>query len=369
MLEAMLVARRALGVVLAALIQAGPAQAQQSPLQAEVDQARAAANVPGMAAVTFTRDAQTGRAASGVRRVGDTAPLTGDELWHLGSETKAMTATMIATLVQQGRLSWHSRPVKVLPELAGHARRAYRRVTLQQLLSHRAGIRPWESATEFPKHMAGSATRQRRLAARSLLGSKPIGPVGRFRYSNGGYVLAAAMAERVTGRSWEHLMQERLFGPLGIGAVTGWPLDAGAGQPAGHILRGGAYAPVTPSQYRLPVFLRPAGDVSLTLHDYVRFAQLHLGAQNPAIVSAATLARLHAPTGRYALGWVVQGTGAARVLAHEGSAGTFDAVIVLVPARSAGVIAVTNAGGVAADKAIVDLALKLARALQPMARR
>ena len=51
---------------------------------------------------------------------------------------------------------------------------------------------------------------------RDNLANAPAGAVGDFLYSNLSYALAGAMAERLTGKSWETLMQERLFVPLGI---------------------------------------------------------------------------------------------------------------------------------------------------------
>ena len=76
----------------------------------------------------------------------------------------------------------------------------------------------------------------------------PVGPVGEFSYSNLGYMIAGAMAEKVTGKSWETLMEERLFTPLGM-AAAGFRFQEGPDyneeQPSGHALdAGGSWGPL-----------------------------------------------------------------------------------------------------------------------------
>jgi CubicO group peptidase (beta-lactamase class C family) len=56
--------------------------------------------------------------AVGVRKYGTDTPVTINDQFHLGSDTKAMTATMLATLVEEGKLSWGTRLEQVFPDLA-----------------------------------------------------------------------------------------------------------------------------------------------------------------------------------------------------------------------------------------------------------
>jgi CubicO group peptidase (beta-lactamase class C family) len=65
---------------------------------------------------------------------------------------------------------------------------------------------------------------ERRAAfAAWVLRGKPAGPIGQGLYSNGGYTIAAAIAERVTGRSWASLVRARVFEPLGIAGASPGP--------------------------------------------------------------------------------------------------------------------------------------------------
>jgi CubicO group peptidase (beta-lactamase class C family) len=316
--------------------------------------------------VVFRTDGIEAIGADGVRKVGASARLTTSDRFHLGSNVKAMTATMIATLVEEGKLSWTTRPIDVFPELSESMDPAFQDVTLAQLLEHRAGIEPLEDFSEVPP-LPGTPAEQRYAGAAMLLSLPPAGPVGEFLYSNGGYGIAAAMAERVTGVAWEELMTARLFGPLGITPLFGWPAADNPAAPWGHVLAGDRFVPYSPHSSpdlaRLPAAIAPAGEMALSLRDYARFAELHLRGLtgHPELLSAASFTELHTPVGNYALGWGEVDLAGEPTATHNGSSGTFYATVFLQPGRNLGVIVLCNAGGDRAASATVATALELLR--------
>ena len=95
---------------------------------------------PGMAALVIRDGRAEPELVAGVRRLGTADPIRAGDRWHLGSDGKAMTATLIARLVEQGALKWDRPLDQMLPSLAGHMRPEYRDVTLPDLLSHHAGL-------------------------------------------------------------------------------------------------------------------------------------------------------------------------------------------------------------------------------------
>lgn len=99
-----------------------------------LDMQRQSQHLVGIAAVVIRSDTIVGVAASGVKRQGENIPLDSADMWHLGSNTKAITATMIARLVESGQLSWTVAPLEIFPELKQTMHPAYRKVTLEQLL-------------------------------------------------------------------------------------------------------------------------------------------------------------------------------------------------------------------------------------------
>jgi len=350
-----------------------PIAPPDTPFGRQLGRARVAARLPAVAGALVTLDGSPVAHAFGVRRMNANDIVTDDDHFHLGSNSKAITATLIGALVEDSVLRWDQTIGASFPELAASMPAAWRPVTLRQLLTHRAGVAEFTSPDEIlgmPQDTRrGTPTEQRQAFTAWVLLRPPAGRPGKFMYSNGGYGIAAAMAERATGKSWERLLQERLFDRLGIPELAvriGWPGLAGPA-PWGHFADGGAWVSHDPADDRIiaiPAALAPAGDLAMTMSAYARFLQMHVRglAGRDDVLRAATIRALHEPDGEYALGWGVQRNLVNTVHFHEGSAGTFHMVTLLDPQRGIAVATVTNAGGDRAADAIRDAA---ARALRP----
>jgi CubicO group peptidase (beta-lactamase class C family) len=334
-----------------------------SPLTDELEAIRTEHGVPALAFAVGSATELIDQAATGTRhRDTDVRVTTGDR-WHLGSDTKAMTATLLAMAVEEGRIAWSTTLAEALPAITDmHA--AYRTVPIDALLAHRAGT--WttfaghEAALSSIPESAPVAT-QRAMFADIMLGEAPeLAPGTAFGYSNAGYMVAGAILERLYGMPWEALMTERLFTPLGMTSCGfGAPGSAAAlDQPWGH--DGDGHEPVPPGPFadNAPV-LGPAGTAHCALDDWMAFGALQLGT-HPELVSPASLTKLHTSLGDgYALGWGV-GThpqlGA--FLAHDGSNTLWYARIV-VALEEERILLVTSNAGSAAATAAVDAATDL----------
>jgi CubicO group peptidase (beta-lactamase class C family) len=282
-----------------------------------------------------------------------------DDRFHVGSMAKAMTATVIATLVEERLLAWTTRPIDVWPELAQSIRPAFRDVTLAQLLAHRAGLPAFEEADEFVAFPAegGNATALRAEFATWVLSRDEANTPGVFRYSNAGYVVAAAMAEAVSEQSWEALMRDRLFQPLGMETpVFAFPDADRADAPSGHVPSATGFVAVPPPGAEFDALLAvivPAGHLSMSVADYARFLRLHLqGLRGVSglLLAPETFRVLHAPVGspvpglgEYALGWVIVTIDGTRASVHDGSLTGFYAVMALVPDLDVAGVVATNA--------------------------
>ncbi len=283
----------------------------------------------------------------GIRKVGSDETVAVTDRFHIGSNAKAFTATVVGRLVERGAMSWTTRPFDVLPDTAlMHA--AYRNVTVHHLLTHRSGIQAFTDGAEFEEVPAftGSPGQQRSDFARWLLQREPPASLGTFVYSNAGYAVAGAMLEAVTGSDYESLIQQEIAGPLGIDVHYGWPVLSDTAQPWGHWMIGGDLVPHDPSNgYVLPAYLVPAGDMNMTIGDYSSFIQLHLRSLRgaPQLLTQDTFDFLHEPVGSYACGWGVGEINGKRALEHEGSAGTFIAHTLLLPARDRAAVFFINA--------------------------
>lgn len=252
----------------------------------------------------------------GVRRSGGSAA-TADDFFPVGSISKSMTATLAAVLVQQGFLRWDTRLLEALPELAAGARGDYTAVTLRDLLAHRSGLFPVATAAQVARlpALSGNPQQQRLQLVAWATGLAPsVPPRGTPEYSNGGYVAAGAMLEKLAGQGYEALLRERLFAPLGARVEFGAPGSGGTGEPRGHQYAGNRWEPMDPDDPRVevPAFANPAGGVKLRGADLARYLQMHLRAlrgETGLLLSPANAAELHTPIQQgFALGWM-EGTG------------------------------------------------------------
>jgi CubicO group peptidase (beta-lactamase class C family) len=317
-------------------------------------------DLPALAAAVVTSDGIRVQAVVGVRKYGTDTPATLDDQFHLGSDTKAMTATILAMLVEQGKLSWDMTLAQCLPELAATMDSAYRNVTLEQLLAHRAGFTDdsWPNGETFLSlhNWPGSPSEQRWRCARMILQEPPAkSHPGSFLYSNRSYAIAGVIAERITGISWEDLMRQWLFVPLdmdscGFGSMgTPGKVD----EPWQHILQGGRHQPIEPGPLSdNPDVIAPAGLVHCSIGDWAKFIQAHLRGEKgePGILQPETFRKLHTATyGDYGFGWIVaQRSWGGRVLTHAGSNNQNYAVVWMAPMHDFAVLVATNQGG---DKA------------------
>jgi len=325
--------------------------------------------LPALAAAVVHDGTLIARGAVGLRAVGSPEPVTVGELWHIGSCTKAFTATLIALLVEDGKLSWTTTIGDTFPDFADEIRSEYREVTIEQLLRHRSGLptdrRPDPSIRSKIASLSGPIRVQRHEAARLVLQQTPAAPAGtEMLYSNYGYMVAGAMAEAVTGRSWEELIRERIFGPLGM-STAGFGAPGVAGvltQPRGH--RGGRPVEPGPAADNTPV-IGPAGTIHLSLADWGKFAALHLaGLRGEShFLRPETFTRLYTPSPgtNVAMGWGVDDWpgGIGRLVTHAGSNGSWFARIVLSPARNLAILVAINSGGPEAEKATDETVLAL----------
>lgn len=289
-------------------------------------------------------------AVRGVRRNDQTIAVDTGDTWMIGSTGKPMTVALIAKLVDQGILAWNAPLSEMLPDLSVSMRPEYHSMTLIQLLSHRSGLP--ENLTDTSLLDAFfTDTRplpeQRMALVAAALKEAPATAAGEFSYSNTGFLVAALIAERKTGKTFEALMTQEVFEPLKMTSVGFGPtLD---GQPLGH--RAGAPATHAPSQSDegVPMVYTAAGNLHMSLHDWAQFCldQLAGSQGRGALLSAASyqLMQTAQPGSPSGVDWGVQDSIAGRrgpVLVHGGSDGNWLAWAVLFPQSGTGVLVVAN---------------------------
>ena len=207
-------------------------------------------------------------AADGERKKGSGVWLEIGDRWHLGGITKSITATMIARLVESGQMQWSDTIGEFFPEASIHE--DWKPVTLKQLLTDTAG-----APANFPKEvwlqrppLGPECTQARREAVLGVIAHKPEHTPGeKYVYSNVGYTIAGAMAEKATGATWEDLVKREVFEPLKLtGAGFGPPKspDETLEQPRGHRVSLGGKVSADDDEDNTPI-IGPAATVHMTL--------------------------------------------------------------------------------------------------------
>lgn len=363
---------RRLVLMLVFALGAGVAHAAPPPEVQALERAMAAGATPAMGLLVIRNGEAGAPVVRGVRRIGQTDPVQPDDRWLLGSDGKAMTATLVARLVDQGKLSWTTPLAQMLPDLAGAMRPEYRDATLVDLLSHRAGLPENLSDEAFFRGLYDdprSPSAQRVAYVARALAEAPVGPArARPSYSNTGYVIAGVVAERVTGKAYEELMVQEVFRPLGIKSAAFLPWRPPG--PVGHVDGRPALEKFEPN----PPMLDPAGGASMSLADWGRFCvdQLAGAKGRGRLLKAESYRRLQ--TGHdngfgFGLGWGVGDKVMGRqgpALMHAGSDGNWHAVVLLFPGSGNGALVTANAGAsMGGDKATMAALRDIVGALAP----
>lgn len=316
------------------------------PVTAHAAPFEARAPVGGVAAI-IRPEGIAGLVLSGRTRLGAGRALLPADRWHIGSNTKAMTAVLYARLVEQGRCRWDASVAELFPQLRSDE--GWSAVTVRQLMAHSAGLTDaaLDTAWLVARHGDARPLRvQRAEFARTVLAAPAPGTPGRFAYGNANYILLGAAIEAATASDWEAVMASELFAPLAMRSAGFGPPPVDG--PWGHGAGPEGLVPVDPTQIAdNPAALGPAGRVHVALGDYARFLSLYLKG-GPQILRPATLATLlDAPEGvAYAGGWsIAKEADGGTVLAHEGSNTLWHAISVISPARNVAYAAVVNQGG------------------------
>ena len=350
------------GAAALGLVPGGAVLARMPGLDAALDATFAASGVPALGGMVAGPDGPLWIGARGVRQAGGAEAVTVDDQWHLGSNTKAMTAALYGRLVDQGRASWGATLSELLPDLAMDP--VWRGVSIKAVIAHGAGLsedtamgRAWlMTARADPRDLP----QQRRALTEAMLAVPPAGTPGTFGYANANYVLLGAVIERITGQAWERAMQSEVFAPLGI-TTGGFGAPVGK-QPQGH--NGGVAIEAGNPGSDNPSALGPAGTVHMSLADYARFLGVFLN-DGKGWITPETRAVLKTAIGSgtppYAGGWiVVEGQPWARgpALTHDGSNTLWHASTWVAPGLGRAFVAVSNdaaKGGPACQRLIPGL--------------
>ncbi len=349
---------------LGAEITAESVRAALPRLDAIVEDALARTAVPGIAVGVVVGDEVLYLKGYGVRHVGTDAPVDPDTIFQIASVSKPFASTAVAAVIGDGAITWDSRIADLDPGFRMIDPWVTSEVTLRDAFSHRTGMPP----------QAGDLLEDLGYDRDEILYRfRYLEPTGSFRadyaYTNFMLTAAGVAAAKSAGTTWEDLIAERVFEPLGMSRSSARQADFYAAEDRAviHFIADGV---ATPRFERRPDAQSPAGGVSSTVQDIANWMILQLNEgrfEGQQVVDADALVATHLPQivrgsghdGRavfYGLGWNVDyGEDGLVRLSHAGAffVGARTSVT-LLPGERLGIVVLANAFPTGAPEAITS---------------
>lgn len=311
-------------------------------------------DIPGMAVAVVHKDEIVFAQGFGVLKKGESVPVDEHTLFGVASTTKAMTATALGYMVEQGKLHWDDRVIDYLPEFALHDDWVTEHITVRDLLTHRSGYgRMTGNRLQFMTH---------RERTELMYRLRYLEPEADFRssyvYSNMMYMVAGEVLRVVSGyETWDEAISEIIFNPLNMErsntSITQIDEHENAAWPHQYI-RG----EVVPIPRRNFDNVGASASVNTSVYEFAQWIRLQLGEpgvyDGQRIFSEDMIQETHraqvaipqsnafGDLSAYGLGWSLGYYKGMRIARHGGASDGMNTNFVIIPEKQLGIIVMTN---------------------------
>lgn len=310
----------------------------------------------GIVGATFaiSQGDEVATAATGVLNIRTGHAATPDCVFQIGSITKVLTATLIMQLVDEGLLDLDAPVVTCLPDFRVRDAAVSGTVTTRHLLTHTSGI----DGDLFLDTGRGDDAVEKYVAAMAdVAQNHPLGAT--MSYCNSGYIVLGRIIEVLRGATWDAVLKERIFAPLGLASAGTLPEEALLyGAATGHLQPPGLPEPMVTPQWGIYRSCGPAGLAHMTAAELLAFARLHLaggtapdGTQVVSTESASAMLEPHVAVpdpwllgSHWGLGWILMEWGGRQVYGHDGATLGQGAFLRVLPDRELSVGLICNGG-------------------------
>lgn len=136
-----------------------------------------------------------------------------DTKFRLGSITKQFTSMLILQMVEEGKITLEGKLSDYLPY---YRQDTGKKVTIHHLLTHTSGIPSYTGLPNFGTEVSRDPFGVEEFVKKYCSGDLEFEPGSRFIYNNSGYFLLGAVIEKIAGKPYEKVLEERIFQPLGM---------------------------------------------------------------------------------------------------------------------------------------------------------
>jgi beta-lactamase class C len=302
----------------------------------------------------------------GVKTFGTTDSVDIHSIFRVASVSKGFASMLAGILVQEKLINWDDKVKKYLPQFSLKDTESTNLLTIRHILSHTSGL-PLHTFTNMIEQGIPYETLRDKLSTINV-SDKP-GAV--FAYQNIVYSLISDIVKAATSKTYEELLHEKIFTPLGMTDASASYKDImAAGNIAfPHFRQGETSFKVirnTPEYYSV----LPAAGVNASISDMSKWL-LALLDNREDVISVATLNEIYKPeivTPRrrkyeffrwpqlrrayYGLGWRVLNYGGNTLVYHGGHVNGYRAEVAFCPAKKIGIVIMTNATGKLANDGV-----------------
>jgi CubicO group peptidase (beta-lactamase class C family) len=324
-------------------------------LDAYVQKALVGWKIPGVAVCVIKNGKIDVLKGYGVSEWGTNNKVDENTLFGIGSNTKAFTATALALLDAEKKLSLDDKVQKWLPDFKLYDPWVTKEATVRDLLCHRLGFETFQGDfMYFDSDLSKEEVRQKFAMVKPLYGFR-----SRWGYTNAAFMTAGEIIPKVTGKSWNDFLRERIFSPLGMNRTitTLAEMSAASNISTAHTVVGGIVKKIP---YGRLENMAPAGAIYSSAMDLSKWLMMLLNGgklNDKEIIPARAIAQTRTPQSilgngghpynkahfaLYGLGWFLEEYSGRKIVSHTGGVNGFVTSVCLVPEEGLGILVLTN---------------------------
>lgn len=324
-------------------------------LDTYVERALTGWQIPGIAVCVIKDGKVVVMKGYGVKEMGSNDKVDENTLFMIGSNTKAFTATALAMLHADKKLSLDDPVIKWLPDFKLYDPWVTKEAIIRDLLCHRLGFETFQGDfMYFDSDLTTAEVREKFGKVKPLYSFR-----SHWGYTNAAFMTAGEIIPKVSGKSWAEFIKDSLFIPLGMTSTLALSKDikTATNKATAHTVVLGELKKIP---YGNIDNLAAAGSISSSVNDMSHWviAQLNNGKYNDKqVIAAGAIAQTRTPNSilgngghpfnrahfsLYGLGWFLEEYAGRKIVAHTGGVNGFVTSVTLVPEEKLGIVVLTN---------------------------